>query len=87
LAAGGTELAGRDYFGRRLLPPGWAPVTSTTRAVWNFGARVLGQQATITYSERRAVPEIVLESSSRVTDEAARLRPHIDLVAAVARKL
>jgi hypothetical protein len=87
LAAGGTALAGRDYFGRRLLPPGWAPVTGATRAVWTFGARVLRQQATITYSEGRAVPEIVLESSSRVTDETARLRPHVDLVAAVARRL
>ena len=87
LAAGGTELAARDYFGRRLRLPGWAPATATTRAVWKFGAVALQQKATITYSEDRAVPEIVLESSSRITDEAERMRPHVDLVAAVAQRL
>ena len=87
LAAGGTRLAERDYFGRRLRPAGWAPATPTTHAVWNVGARLLRQKATITYSEDRGVPELVLESSSRITDEAARVRPHIDLVAAVAERL
>ena len=86
LAAGGTELATRDYFGRRLRPAGWAPATATTHAVWKVGA-ALRQKATITYSEDRNVPEIVLESSSRTKDEAVRVRPHIDLVAAVACSL
>lgn len=84
LAAGGTTLATRDYFGRSLQPAGWAPASPTTRAVWSFGARYLRQKATISYSEDRGVPEIVLESSSRTTDEAVRIRPHVDLVAAVA---
>lgn len=83
LAAGGTKLATRDYFGRRLRPPGWAPATSTTRAVWKLGA-ALGKKATITYSEDRGVPEIVLEGSTRVKDEAERVRPHVDLIAALA---
>lgn len=86
LAGGGTVLATRDYFGRRLQPPGWAPASPATHAVWKLGA-ALKQMATITYSEERGVPEIVLEGSSRITDEAARTRPHIDLVAAVARRL
>ena len=86
LGAGGTALATRDYFGRRLQPPGWAPATATAHAVWKIGA-ALQQKATITYSEDRGVPEIVLEGSSRVTNEAERTRPHIDLVAAVAKKL
>lgn len=87
LSAGGTVLAMRDYFGRRLRPPGWAPATPATHAVWSLGAVALRQKATITYSEDRGVPEIVLESSTRVTDEAARIRPHADLVSAVARRL
>lgn len=87
LAAGGTVLATRDYFGRSLRPAGCAPATAVTRAVWKFGASALGVQATITYSEGRSVPEIVLESSSRTTDEAARIRPHVDLVLAVAKRL
>lgn len=87
LSAGGTALATRDYFGRPLRTPGWAPATPTTRAVWSFGARWLRQQATIAYSEDRGVPEIVLEGSSRLREEAARVRPHVDLVAAVAQRM
>lgn len=87
LAAGGSRLAERDYFGRRLHPAGWAPATPTTRAVWNVGARLFRRKATITYSEDRGVPEIVLESSSRIADEAERVRPHVDIVAAVARRI
>ena len=87
LAASGTLLATRDYFGRTLRPPGWAPASPTTRAVWSFGARWLQQKATISFSEDRGVPEIVLESSSRTTDDADRIRPHVDLVAAVAERL
>ena len=87
LAAGGTALAGRDYFGRRLRPPGWAPATAATHAVWKIGDVALRQKATISYSEDRSVPEIVLEGSSRITDEAARVRPHVDLVSAVAERL
>lgn len=87
LAAGGSELAKRDYFGRRLEPRGWAPATATTRFVWKIGASALRQQATITFSEDRGIPEIVLEGSTRTKDEAARIRPHVDLVAAVACSL
>jgi len=83
LAAGGTALAKRDYFGRRLDPPGLAPASLTTRAMWKLGA-ALRMKATITYSEDRSIPEIVLEGPSRLADEAARLRPHVDVVAAVA---
>jgi hypothetical protein len=86
LAAGGTALAKRDYFGRRLDPPGLAPASLTTRAAWKLAA-ALRRKATIAYSEDRSVPEIVLESSSRRADEVARLRPHVDLVAAVAERV
>ncbi len=87
LAAGGTVLAERDYFGLRLRPPGLSPASVTTRAVWKLWALALGKQASIAYSEDRAVPEIVLEGPSRLADEAARVRPHVDLVAAVAQRL
>jgi hypothetical protein len=86
LAAGGTALAKRDYFGRRLDPPGLASASRMTRAVWKVGA-ALRRKATIAYSEDRGVPEIVLEGPSRMADEAARLRPHVDLVAAVAERI
>ena len=87
LAGGGTVLATRDYFGRRLRPPGWAPATALIHAAWSVGAVALRSQATIAYSEERGVPEIVLESSSRTRDDSARVRPHVDLVAAVGRRL
>jgi hypothetical protein len=87
LAAGGTLLAKRDYFGLRLRPPGLSPSSASTRAVWKLWALALGKKASIAYSEDRAVPEIVLESSWRMTDEAARVRPHVDLVAAVAHRI
>ncbi len=87
LAAGGTELAEKDYFGLRLRPAGLSPASATTRAVWKLGAFALGKKASIAYSEDHAVPEIVLESSWWNADEAARVRPHVDLVAAVARRI
>ncbi len=86
LSTGGTTLAKRDYFGRRLDPPGLAPASRTTRAMWKLAA-ALRMKATIAYSEDRSVPEIVLEGSSRMTDGPARLRPHVDLVAAVAARV
>jgi predicted deacylase len=35
LAVGGTVLATRDYFGRRLRPRGLSPASPLTRAVWS----------------------------------------------------
>jgi hypothetical protein len=87
LSAGGTVLAEKDYFGLRLDPPGLSPSSATARMVTSLWALTLGMKATIAYSEDRGIPEIVLESSWRMTDEAARVRPHVDLVAAVAAKL
>ena len=87
LGAGGTVLATRDYFGLRLRPPGLSPSTPTMRAVWKLGALALRKQASIAYSEERGVPEIVLESSSQMADEAARVRPHVDLVAALSNAM
>jgi hypothetical protein len=85
LAAGGTMLATRDYFGRRLRPPGLAMASGATQAVWKLGA-LLGMKASLTFSQDRGVPEIVLESSSRA-DEKARIRPHIDVVLAAGQRL
>lgn len=86
LAAGGSVLAERDYLRRRLHPPGFAPASALIRVAWDVGA-ALGQKATIAYSEDRGVPEIVLEGSFRAANEAERIRPHVDVVAAVARRL
>ncbi len=87
LAAGGTVLAEKDYFGLRLRPAGLSPATPTTLAVWKLWARAFKSQASIVYSQDRGVPELVLESSWWNPDEEARVRPHVDLVAAVARRL
>ncbi len=87
LAAGGTVLAEKDYFGLRLRPPGLSAASATTRAVWKLWARALRSQASIAYSQERGIPEIVLESSWWNPDQAARIRPHVDLVAALAQRL
>lgn len=87
LADGGTTLATKDYFGLRLDPPGLSPSSRTGRALTALWALALSMKATNRYSEERGIPEIVLESSWRMTDEAARVRPHVDLVAAVAERL
>ena len=87
LAVGGTVLAEKDYFGLRLRPPGLSPSSATGRALTKLWALTLGMKATIAYSEDRGIPEIVLESSWRTADEAARVRPHVDLVAAVAARI
>ncbi|MEZ4257532.1 MAG: DUF2817 domain-containing protein [Polyangiaceae bacterium] len=87
LAEGGTTLAHKDYFGLRLDPPGLSPSSATGRAVHKIWALTLSMKASISYSEDRGIPEIVLESSWRMTDAAARVRPHVDLVAAVARTM
>lgn len=84
---GGTVLAQKDYFGLRLSPPGLSPSSASARAVTKIWAWTLGMKATIAYSEDRGVPEIVLESSWRTPDEAARVRPHVDLTLAVAERL
>lgn len=87
LARGGTRLAAKDYFGRRLDPRGLAPSSRTVRALTTLWGLTLRMKATIGYSEDRGIPEIVLESPSRSADEVERVRPHVDLVAAVAAQL
>lgn len=87
LAAGGTVLAERDYFGLRLQPAGLSPSSPAVRAVNWVWAKTIGMKATIAFSEDRGIPELVLESSWRLCDEASRVRAHVDLVAAVARAL
>ena len=83
LAAGGTALAERDYFGLRLEPRGLSPSSRVSRAVNGIWSMTLGMKATIGWSEDRGVPEIVLESSWRLADEPARVRAHVDLVIAL----
>lgn len=87
LVRGGTTLATKDYFGLRLDPPGLSASFAVGRAVTKVWAVAFRQQATIAYSEERGIPELVLETSSRTVDEPARVRPHVDLVAAVTRRI
>ena len=62
-------------------------VRDSARALTTLWSLTLRSKATIGYSEDRGTPEIVLESPSRSADEATRVRPHVDLVAAVASRL
>jgi len=87
LARGGTKLARWDYFFRRLRQPGLAPSSRAQRALTSMWTLTLRSKATIGYSEDRGIPEIVLESPARVVDEEARVRPHVDVVKAVAALL
>lgn len=87
LADGGTKLAERDYFGRTLDPPGVAPMTSMAWWIQVLWAATLKMKSTDMWCDDLGIPEITLESSWRLADRAARIRPHVDLVAAVAAKL
>lgn len=87
MAKGGTVLAEKDYFGRRLDPPGLSPSTAGARALTTLWSSVLGMKTSIAYSEDHGIPELVLESSWRLPEEGARVRAHVDLVMAVALHL
>jgi hypothetical protein len=87
MAQNGTELARSDYFGRTLSPPGYAPMS---RAMWGLSllwARSLEMKATGFYFDELGIPELTLESSWRMTDPAARVRPHVELVSALLDEL
>lgn len=80
LSEGGTELATEDYFGMKLEPPG---LSTMGRGAWLINAlwaKTLRMKATLMFSDDRQIPELVLESSWRQKDSAARVRPHVDLV-------
>lgn len=87
LAAGGTVLAERDYFGARLPRPGLSPSTAAARAIVRLWAAALGMRASNAYCATLGIPELTIESSWRSTDREARLRPHVDLCLAVCREL
>ena len=83
LAAGGTELATVDYFGRTLRPAGIAPMNRPTWLLSKLWAGALKMKATGLYADELGIPEITLESSWRDPDPSARVRAHVDLVAAI----
>ncbi len=85
--AGGSPLAGRDYFGRSLDPPGVAPMGAGMLLLTKLWAGALQMKSTGMWCNDHAVPEVTLESSWRSRDRAARVRAHVDLVDAVAREL
>lgn len=87
LVKGGTTLAEKDYFGARLRPAGLSPSSAAARFVMRLWAATLKMMPTGEYAARRGVPELTLESGWRSSDRDARVRPHVDLVLAVAHEL
>ena len=83
VADGGSVLAERDYFGLKLKRRGYSPSTRTTRAINAAWARTLRMKTTGGFAGDLGIPEITLESSWRQLDSDARIRPHVDLVAAL----
>lgn len=83
----GVTLATRDYFGRTLRPPGYAPIGPIAFGLNWLWARTLGMMATGTFAEERGIPEITLESSWRLPDSDARVRAHVELVLGLAAAL
>ena len=87
LATGGTRMATRDYFGRRLQPAGVAAKSRAVAVLESLWAATLGMKATGVWCEDRGIPEITLESSWRGSDGAQRIRAHVDLVLELAAAL
>lgn len=83
----GVALATRDYFGRTLSPPGYAPTGAIAAGLNWLWARSLGMMASGAFAEERGVPEITLESSWRLPDPAERVRAHVELVLGLAGAL
>lgn len=84
---GGTRLADKDYFGTTLRPPGLSASSAAARAVMRLWAATFKMMPTSEYAARRGLPELTLESGWRSSDRDARVRPHVDLVLAVAREM
>ena len=83
MRARGATLASHDYFGRKLQPPGLAPMTRGQLFVVKLWAAAMGMMATNVYAADRGVPEITLESGWRSEDRDARLRVHAALAEAL----
>ena len=87
LVEGGTTLAVKDYFGATLRPAGLSPSSAAARFVMRLWSATLKMMPTGEYAARRGIPELTLESGWRSPDREARVRPHVDLVLAVAHEL
>ncbi|MBX7192893.1 MAG: DUF2817 domain-containing protein [Sandaracinaceae bacterium] len=87
LERSGTTLADKDYFGTTLRPRGLSPSSPASRALMRVWAATLKMMPTSEYAARRGLPELTLESGWRSPDREARVRPHVELVLAVAHAL
>ena len=87
LEAGGTTLATKDYFGLSLRPPGLSASSPVQRTVLRVWEATLKQQAVNAFAAARGIPEVTLESGWRSTDQAARVRAHVDLALALSQEL
>lgn len=87
IEARGSTLAERDYFGRRLVPPGYSPIGAIAFSLHWLWARTLSMMATGMYADERGIPEITLESGWRLPDREARVRAHVELIGALLDEL
>ncbi|MCX7807518.1 MAG: DUF2817 domain-containing protein [Deltaproteobacteria bacterium] len=82
-----VELAERDYFGRRLDPPGLAVATWPSQALVAAWARYFHMMTVHEYAARRGIPEITLETSWRSGEWYNRILPHVELVLELLKQL
>lgn len=83
----GVRLATKDYFGRRLRPPGYAPATRAGDALHALWGRALGMATSSGYSQRLGIPEITLETSWRDASGPTRIAGHVAVIRAVVEQL
>ncbi len=83
----GVELADRDYFGRQLSPPGYAPVSRRLYALSLLWKATLGMVPFGVYADLRGLPEITLETSWSSPNRDARIAAHLEVMRAVVRRL
>lgn len=87
LKASGARLAEKDYFGRTLPIPGYAPSSRVSRLLETLWVRTLGMRTTGGHAASLGIPEITLETSWRESDANTRIDVHVALLEALVELL
>lgn len=80
---GGTLMAPKDYFGRKLRPAGYAPSGRGASALNYLWGRVLKMMTMAGYAEKHGLPEITLETPWRSADRDGRMATHVQVIQGV----